>query len=178
MAGDGGARWVLRGPLVGGGCISDACRGMFLAGSSLMLLWSDRPSCSRGPAARLTVSSDHTPRTPPAAWPDSVCHLCCPALLTHHPVCMPHPGLITPSDYVRVTSTAAAQIYNIYPRKGRIAAGSDADVILLDPAVNHTISAATHHSRLDTNVYEGEQVDALLEPGLPRRGYLEGRCCN
>jgi hypothetical protein len=71
-------------------------------------------------------------------------------------------GLITPSDYVRITSTAAAQIYNIYPRKGRIAAGSDADVILLDPRVNHTISAATHHSRLDTNVYEGAHgVSAL-----------------
>jgi formylmethanofuran dehydrogenase subunit A len=64
-------------------------------------------------------------------------------------------GLITPRDYVRITSTAAAQIYNIYPRKGRIAAGSDADVIVLDPRVNHTISAATHHSRIDTNVYEG-----------------------
>ena len=65
-------------------------------------------------------------------------------------------GLITPSDFVRITSTAAAQIFNIYPRKGRIAAGSDADVIVLDPAVTHTISAATHHSRMDTNVYEGK----------------------
>lgn len=65
-------------------------------------------------------------------------------------------GLITPSDFVRITSTAAAQIFNTYPRKGRIAAGSDADIILLDPSVSHTISAATHHSRLDTNVYEGE----------------------
>jgi dihydropyrimidinase len=64
-------------------------------------------------------------------------------------------GLITPRDYVRITSTAAAQIYNIYPRKGRIAAGSDADVIVLDPRVKHTISAAKHHSRIDTNVYEG-----------------------
>lgn len=67
-------------------------------------------------------------------------------------------GLITPSDFVRITSTAAAQIFNVYPRKGRIAAGSDADVIVLDPAVNHTISAATHHSRMDTNVYEGKLV--------------------
>jgi dihydropyrimidinase len=64
-------------------------------------------------------------------------------------------GLITPRDYVRITSTAAAQTYNIYPRKGRIAAGSDADIIVLDPTVKHTISAATHHSRIDTNVYEG-----------------------
>jgi dihydropyrimidinase len=56
---------------------------------------------------------------------------------------------------VRITSTAAAQIFNVYPRKGRIAAGSDADVIVLDPSEKHTISAATHHSRIDTNVYEG-----------------------
>ena len=59
-------------------------------------------------------------------------------------------------DYVRVTSTAAAQIFNIYPRKGRIAPGSDADVIILDPSVTHVIRAASHHSRMDTNVYEGK----------------------
>lgn len=64
-------------------------------------------------------------------------------------------GLITPRDFVRITSTAAAQIFNVYPRKGRIAPGSDADVIVLDPRVKHTISGATHHSRIDTNVYEG-----------------------
>jgi dihydropyrimidinase len=43
----------------------------------------------------------------------------------------------------------------VYPRKGRVAAGSDADVIVLDPRLEHVISAATHHSRIDTNVYEG-----------------------
>jgi dihydropyrimidinase len=64
-------------------------------------------------------------------------------------------GLIGVTDYVRITSTAAAQVFNLYPRKGRVAAGSDADVIVLDPSVTHTISAATHHSRMDTNVYEG-----------------------
>lgn len=67
-------------------------------------------------------------------------------------------GLLSPSDYVRVTSTAAAQIFNVYPRKGRVAAGSDADVIVLDPNATHTISAATHHSRMDTNVYEGKRI--------------------
>jgi dihydropyrimidinase len=62
---------------------------------------------------------------------------------------------MTPSDFVRVTSTAAAQLFNIYPRKGIIAVGADADIIVLDPAVAHTISASSHHSRMDTNVYEG-----------------------
>jgi dihydropyrimidinase len=67
-------------------------------------------------------------------------------------------GLISVTDYVRITSTAAAQIFNIYPQKGRIAPGSDADVIVLDPSVTHVISAATHHSRMDTNVYEGKGI--------------------
>lgn len=71
---------------------------------------------------------------------------------------MVNSGLMTPQDFVRVTSTAAAQIFNIYPQKGVIAEGSDADVIILDPNQHHIISAATHHSRLDTNVYEGKRI--------------------
>ncbi|KAF6251761.1 hypothetical protein COO60DRAFT_1622674 [Scenedesmus sp. NREL 46B-D3] len=78
------------------------------------------------------------------------------------------PGLITPRDFVRVTSTAAAQVFNIYPRKGRIAAGSDADVIVLDPSVKHTISAATHHSRIDTNVYEGKDIHGKVTVTISR----------
>ncbi|WIA28115.1 hypothetical protein OEZ86_010692 [Tetradesmus obliquus] len=77
-------------------------------------------------------------------------------------------GLITPRDFVRITSTAAAQIFNVYPRKGRIAPGSDADVIVLDPRVKHTISAATHHSRIDTNVYEGKQIQGKVTVTISR----------
>ena len=51
-----------------------------------------------------------------------------------------------------------ARIFGIYPQKGHIAAGSDADVIIFDPAVEHTISAATHHSAMDTNIYEGMKI--------------------
>jgi hypothetical protein len=134
-------------------------------------------------------------------------------------------GQLTPSDFVRVTSTAAAQIFNIYPRKGvvslatseaaqllsgacctvvlacwpaglwhaacglrwgsalparacrhtsklvwfadyftypallvQVAEGSDADVIIFDPSAEHTLGAATHHSAMDTNIYEGYRV--------------------
>eukprot|EP00775_Hariotina_reticulata_P003434 gene3434-3706_t len=71
-------------------------------------------------------------------------------------------------DFVRVTSTAAAQIFNIYPRKGRIAAGSDADVIVLNPRVKHTISAATHNSLIDTNVYEGKEIQGKVTVTISR----------
>ncbi|EFJ48385.1 hypothetical protein VOLCADRAFT_60577, partial [Volvox carteri f. nagariensis] len=77
-------------------------------------------------------------------------------------------GLSTPSDFVRMTSTAAAQIYNLYPRKGRVAAGSDADVILLDPRITHTLGVGSHHSRMDTNVYEGKQIQGKVVTTISR----------
>ena len=75
---------------------------------------------------------------------------------------------MTPSDFVRATSAAAAQIFNIYPRMGHIAVGSDADVIVLDPAARHTISAASHHSRMDTNIYEGREVTGRVASTISR----------
>jgi dihydropyrimidinase len=59
---------------------------------------------------------------------------------------------------VDIVSTGVAQAFGIYPRKGVIAPGSDADVIIFDPSVEHTISAASHHSRMDTNIYEGKRI--------------------
>ena len=67
-------------------------------------------------------------------------------------------GVITPSDFVRITSTNVAKAFNLYPKKGVIAAGSDADIIIMDPTAKHTISASTHHSRIDTNIYEGREI--------------------
>ena len=63
-----------------------------------------------------------------------------------------------------MTSTAVAKAFNAYPRKGAIAAGSDADIIILDPKAKHTISASTHHSRIDTNIYEGRAVTGKVRP--------------
>ena len=81
---------------------------------------------------------------------------------------MVNSGLMSPSDFVRVTSTAAAKIFNIFPRKGVIAVGSDADVILFDPSIHHTLSAATHHSRVDMNVFEGMNITGKVITTISR----------
>jgi dihydropyrimidinase len=67
-------------------------------------------------------------------------------------------GRLTPSEFVRVTSTNAAQIFNIYPRKGIVAAGADADIVVWDPLGTRTLSAATQFSRGGFNVFEGRTV--------------------
>jgi dihydropyrimidinase len=72
-------------------------------------------------------------------------------------------GRLTPNEFVAVTSTNIAKILNVYPRKGAIAEGADADIVVLDPAKEKTISAASQQSAIDYNVFEGKQVK-----GLPR----------
>ncbi|KAH7415095.1 hypothetical protein KP509_14G026900 [Ceratopteris richardii] len=81
---------------------------------------------------------------------------------------MVNTGKMTPMGYVRVTSTACAQIFNIYPRKGAIIAGADADIILLNPNTTFTISSKTHHSRIDTNIYEGWTLRGKIETTISR----------
>ena len=67
-------------------------------------------------------------------------------------------GLLTPSEFVRVTSTNAAQIFNMYPRKGLIAAGADADIVVWDPNGSRTISTQTQFAKGGFNVFEGRTV--------------------
>ncbi|KQV91225.1 phenylhydantoinase [Massilia sp. Root351] len=70
-------------------------------------------------------------------------------------------GRLTPSEFVKVTSANAAQIFNIYPRKGLVAVGSDADIVVWDPQATRTISAKTQHAKGDFNVFEGRTVKGV-----------------
>jgi len=75
---------------------------------------------------------------------------------------------ITLNRWVEVTSTAPAKIFGLYPRKGVIAIGSDADIVIWDPKAEHIISAKTHHMQVDYSMYEGVKVNGNAEIVLSR----------
>ena len=77
-------------------------------------------------------------------------------------------GRLSMNRFVEVVSTAPARIFGLYPRKGALAVGSDADLVLWDPERSSTISAATHHSRVDYSSYEGRQVTGGPETVISR----------
>ncbi|CAJ0602800.1 unnamed protein product [Cylicocyclus nassatus] len=79
-----------------------------------------------------------------------------------------HRGKIDPMKFVSITSSMAAKIFNIYPKKGRIAVGSDADVVIWNPNASRVISKSTHHHAIDYNIFEGQVVHGLAETTISR----------
>jgi dihydropyrimidinase len=77
-------------------------------------------------------------------------------------------GRISLNRFVELTSTAAAKIFGLFPRKGTIAVGSDADIVIFDPNREQTISASTHHMRVDYSAYEGWTVKGVTDVVLSR----------
>ena len=75
-------------------------------------------------------------------------------------------GRLTPNEFVRVTSTNAAQIFNLYPRKGAVQVGSDADLVVWDPTATRTITTAGSVSRVGYNVFEGRSVTGVAKVTL------------
>ena len=78
-------------------------------------------------------------------------------------------GRLTPNEFVAVTSTNIAKILNMYPQKGAIVEGADADMVVWDPQRKKTISARAQQSVIDYNVFEGVEVT-----GLPRFVFTRG----
>jgi dihydropyrimidinase len=70
-------------------------------------------------------------------------------------------GRLTPSEFVAVTSANAAKLFNIYPQKGSVSIGADADLVVWDPEGSKTLSAKTQHSKGDFNIFEGRTVRGI-----------------
>jgi dihydropyrimidinase len=77
-------------------------------------------------------------------------------------------GRITPNRFVELVSTNIAKLFGLYPRKGTIAPGSDADIVVWDPEKTLTISAKTHHTNINYNLFEGTEVTGAPEVVLVR----------
>jgi dihydropyrimidinase len=90
-------------------------------------------------------------------------------------------GRMSRERWVEVISTAPAKMFGMYPRKGAIVVGGDADLVVYDPNAKRTISAKSHHMDVDYSCYEGREVqgrsDVVLSRGsvIVRDGQFTGR---
>jgi dihydropyrimidinase len=99
-------------------------------------------------------------------------------LIYHHGV---NEGRLSLNRFVELVSTTPAKLFGMYPRKGALAPGSDADIVVWDPEATHTISAKTHHMRVDYSMFEGFEVKGNAKLVMSRgeviveNGIFQGR---
>jgi dihydropyrimidinase len=79
-----------------------------------------------------------------------------------------HGGHFSANRFVQLVSTAPAKLFGLYPRKGTIAVGSDADLVIFDPNEEQVLSAKTHHMRVDYSMFEGIKVKGVAKIVLSR----------
>ncbi|MBT3069105.1 dihydropyrimidinase [Rhodoferax sp. U11-2br] len=79
-------------------------------------------------------------------------------------------GRLTPSEFVAITSANTAKLFNLYPNKGSVSVGADADIVVWDPAGTKTLSAKTQFSKGDYNIFEGRTVK-----GIPSHTLSQGK---
>jgi dihydropyrimidinase len=86
-------------------------------------------------------------------------------------------GRIGLNRFVELVSTTPGKLFGLYPRKGTLAAGSDADIVMWDPEAEHVISSTTHHMRVDYSMFEGFKVKGNAKLVMSRGDVLveEGR---
>ena len=90
-------------------------------------------------------------------------------LLYHHGVNL---GRLSLNRFVELVATTPAKLFGLYPRKGTLAPGSDADIVIWDPQADHTISASTHHMRVDYSMFEGFKVKGNAKMVMSRGDVL------
>src|SRR5216684_832974 len=81
-----------------------------------------------------------------------------------------HGKHFSPNRFVQLVATAPAKLFGLYPRKGTVAVGSDADLVIFNPNQEETISAKTHHMRVDYSMFEGIRIK-----GAPKTVFSRGR---
>jgi dihydropyrimidinase len=77
-------------------------------------------------------------------------------------------GELSLARWVEVAATTPARMFGLYPRKGIIAPGSDADIVLYDPRATQVLSAGTHHMNVDYSAYEGFEITGQVRTVLSR----------
>ena len=125
------------------------------------------PRC--GPVSASATSTSSPPTTPPGGWPTSwtrswtrpTCGRGLPTWRRRCRCCGPKAsgaGRLTPERFVAVTATNPARLFGLSPRKGTIAVGADADVVVFDPEATRIVDGATMHSNADYSPYDGWEV--------------------